>query len=355
MQKKKEKKIKKFLNKIKNNPYIIAEIGVNHEGSLSKAKKLINLAKEGGANAVKFQTYKAELLTSKKSPAYWDIKKEKTKNQYDLFKKYDKFNYEDYKKLSQHCLKKRIDFLSTPFDLNSVDFLNSLVPYFKVASADITNLPLLKKVGSKKKIVFLSTGASTIQEIKNALRILKKNGCPFIVLLHCILNYPTKKENANLNMIVSLQENFKNHVIGYSDHTLPDSLMSSLTTAYLLGAKVIEKHFTFNKKIKGNDHYHSMDHKDLKTLTNQLNNIYKLKGNLKRKAPIKNEKKSRLNARRSIVLRKNLKKNEIIKESSLIPKRPGIGISPMFWSKVLGRRVKKSLKDDHILRWKDLK
>ncbi len=350
-----KKKVKKFLNKIKFKPYIIAEIGVNHEGSIIKAKKMISEAKSAGANAVKFQTYKANLLASKNSPAYWDLKKEKTKNQYELFKKFDSFDQKEYKILSKYCIKKKIDFLSTPFDLPSVDFLNPLVPYFKIASADITNLPLLEKIGKKRKIIFLSTGASNLKEIKKALNILKKNGCPLVVLLHCILNYPTDKKNANLNMILHLKKNFKNNIVGYSDHTLPDKFMQSITTAYLLGAQVIEKHFTFNKKIKGNDHYHSMNKKDLKVLREHLDMISLSMGRASIKKPISSEFRSRLNARRSITLIRNIKKNEKIKKNDLISKRPGTGISPMFFYKIIGKRAKTNLQSDHILKWKDLK
>ena len=187
-------------------PYIIAEAGVNHEGSLKKAYKLIDFAKKGGADAIKFQTYKAEKLVIKNSPAYWDIKKRKTKNQFDLFKKYDHFEKEDYVKLYRHCVKKKIDFLSTPFDNESVDFLNPLVKYFKIASADLNNIPLLKKIASKKNQYFYQQELQILKEIKSSVKLLKKYGINKIALLHCILNYPTASHNANLNMINSLKK-----------------------------------------------------------------------------------------------------------------------------------------------------
>ena len=183
---------------------MIAEIGVNHEGSLSKAKRLIDAAAQAGAHAAKFQTYKAENLASVNSKAYWDTKLEKTKSQYQLFKKYDSFNEKEYIKLSLHCKKRKIDFLSTPFDINSVNFLNPIMKYYKIASADITNLPLIEAIAKKRKPVLLSTGASKISEIKFAVNFLKKKGCPNVSILHCILNYPTNYENANLNMIKSV-------------------------------------------------------------------------------------------------------------------------------------------------------
>ncbi len=334
---------------------MIAEIGVNHEGSIKVAKKMILMAKKGGADGVKFQTYKAELLASKNSPAYWDIKEEKTKNQFELFKKYDNFEIADYKKLHKFCKKINIDFLSTPFDEKAVDFLDPMVPYFKIASADITNYPLLKKIAKKKKITFLSTGASNLKEIERALLILKKNGSPLIVLLHCILKYPTKDGLANLKMISHLKLKFKNNIIGYSDHTLPNDEMDSLTVAYLLGAKVLEKHFTLNKKKKGNDHYHSMDYSNLLQFSKKIKFLNTLIGNSKIKKPIAEEKKSRRHARRSIVVKKFIKKGEKITEKKIIPKRPGTGISPMHWLSVIGKIATKNLFEDTIIKRSDFK
>ena len=166
-------------------PYIIAEIGVNHECSLSLAKKMIDQASQGGAHAVKFQSYKADKIASKNSPSYWDTREEKSTSQYSLFKKYDKFEMDDFKKLKKYCEKKKIDFLSTPFDNEIVDKLNPLVPLFKVASADITNLPLLKKIAKTKKPIILSTGASNLEEIKFSYNFLKK--MDQIKLLYCIV------------------------------------------------------------------------------------------------------------------------------------------------------------------------
>ncbi|MFM8778046.1 MAG: N-acetylneuraminate synthase family protein, partial [Acidimicrobiaceae bacterium] len=177
-------------------PYVIAEIGVNHEGSLETAKLLIESAKRGGADAAKFQTYKAGLIASKFSPSYWDTSQEPTTSQYELFTKYDAFGEAEYKELAAHCKKHEIEFVSTPFDLGAVDMLNPLVRYFKVASADITNPPLLKKVAVTGKPVILSSGASNIDEIDAALTILRSAGAKEICLMHCILNYPTRNENA---------------------------------------------------------------------------------------------------------------------------------------------------------------
>ena len=339
----------------KNSCYLIAEVGVNHECSLAKAKKLIFLAKKNGAQAVKFQTYKAEKLASRDSKAYWDIKKEKIKSQYELFSKYDKFEYADYYKLYKYCKKIKIDFLSTPFDLESVDFLDKLVPAFKISSSDITNYPLLEKISKKNKPILLSTGASSLNEIKKALKVIQTNKTKKIVLMHCILNYPTKKKDASLLMIQNLTKVFPNLVIGYSDHTMPDKEMSVLTTAYLMGAKVIEKHFTFNKKKEGNDHYHSMDFKDLKIFSNTIEKLKIILGKKEKKTYLMSEKKSRKYARRGIYIKSLIRKNEKLSKKNLICLRPAKGISAMDWKKVLGKKSLRELKPGKSLNTFDFK
>lgn len=330
-------------------PYIIAEIGVNHEASLIKAKKLIKDAKEAGADAVKFQTYKANKLASKYSPYYWDIKKEKIKSQYELFKKFDKFNYREYLILFNYCKKLKIDFMSTPFDVTSVDYLDKFMPAFKIASADINNFPLIEKIATKKKPILLSTGASNLNEIEKTIKFLEKKKCTKIVIMHCILNYPTRNENANLLMINSLKEKFSRYPIGYSDHTLPDKNLSSLLIAYTLGARVIEKHFTDNKKKNGNDHYHSMDKNDLKNFRYELTKLEVKLGNYKKKV-IKSEYIARKNARRSLVVNQDLKKGSILREHYIEVKRPGIGLSPENLYKVINKRLKKNIKKDQIIK-----
>ena len=338
--------------KSRKRPYFIAEAGVNHECSISMAKKMIDKAKNAGADAIKFQTYKANKIAAKISPYYWDIKKEKTKSQYQLFSKYDHFNYKDYKLLSGYCKKKKIEFLSTPFDSNAVDFLYPLVNIYKISSSDITNYPLLEKVSSKRKPVILSTGASTVKEIRNALKIINRK-VKKVILMHCILNYPTQNKDANLNMIRFLRDEFPHCIPGYSDHTLPNKDMSNLITAFFMGAKVIEKHFTLNKRFKGNDHYHSLDEKDLKNFNNKLDKILPTLGDYKKRF-IKSEIKSRKNARRSLVLNLNLKKGHKLKFDDLIPKRPATGISPIHIKKILGKRLKLNLLSDTILQWKHI-
>lgn len=335
-------------------PYIIAEIGVNHEGSMDQAKKLIDLAKKGGADAAKFQSYKADTLASKLSPAYWDTTKEPTKSQHELFQKYDQFEPEDYIALANYCKKNEIDFLSTPFDDQAIEFLNPLVSFFKIASADITNTPFLRKIANKGKPVVLSTGASTLDEIDMAIDTLQSAGCEQLALLHCILNYPTPFEQAHLQMIKGLISAYPEHIIGYSDHTLPDDAMTSLITAFLLGAVIIEKHFTYDKTLPGNDHYHAMDIKDLSRFVELINRITISLGKESCKKSIDTEEISRLNARRSIVLNRDVSKNHILTENDLIYKRPGTGISPLNWDKVIGSRTVRKLDCDYILKWSDI-
>jgi len=336
-------------------PYIIAEIGVNHEGSLDLAKKLIDLAKEGGADAAKFQSYKADTIASKHSPAYWDTAQEPTQSQHELFKKYDQFEPEDYLNLAEYCNKTKIDFLSTPFDDDAIEFLAPLMPFYKIASADITNIPFIRKIGAKGKPVVLSTGASTLEEIDIALDTLEKSGCPDIALLHCILNYPTPFEQAHLRMIKSLNRVYPEHIIGYSDHTLPDDAMTSLITAHLLGAVIIEKHFTNDKTLPGNDHYHAMDVNDLRRFVELIKQIHISMGEFCDKKPIKTEAISRLNARRSIVLKHDVAKGQKLSVDNLTYKRPGTGISPLYWDEVIGKTSMRNLKSDTILKWSDLK
>lgn len=338
----------------KSKPYLIAEIGVNHEGSIRQAKRLIELAKEGGADAAKFQSYKAATLASKHSPAYWDTRKEPALNQYELFQRYDSFDASDYIELARYCDRVGIDFLSTPFDDSSIEFLDPIVPFFKIASADLTNTPFLRKIAAKGKPIVLSTGASTLDEIDVALNVLGQAHCHSVVLLHCILNYPTENKYASLGMISGLKRAYPEKLIGYSDHTLPDDVMLPLLMAYIMGAVVLEKHFTHDKTLPGNDHYHAMDVTDLKRITQLIEQAYSLYGASEEKAPIDSEQIARTNARRSIVLARDVAEGKPLTMADLTYKRPGTGISPAHWDDVLGRKIKCALKADQVLCWDDL-
>ena len=315
-------------------PYLIAEIGVNHECSLKLAKKQIKLAKDCGASAVKFQFYKASKIAAKISPAYWDTNFEKTKSQFELFSSYDKFGLNDYIELAQYCSKLEIDFLCTPFDLDEVDFVSKYCKFIKIYSSDITNYPLLKKCSLSKLPIILSTGASNYDEISHAVNYLFQHGSIDICLLHCVLNYPTPVENARLSSICDLISKFPKCSIGYSDHVTPTDYMASLEVAVLLGSVVLEKHFTHDKTLSGNDHYHSMDHKDLRNFTNKLATYRKLfatNNNF-----LEKEESARVNARRSIYAHRDIQPGESITEDALICLRPAIGISPIHFDKLIG-------------------
>jgi sialic acid synthase SpsE len=329
--------------------YVIAEIGVNHEANIDLAKRLIYEAREGGADAVKFQSYKAETIAALDAVSYWDTSKESEVSQVALFKKYDGFNPEDYKILQDYSQELEIDFCSTPFDLDSVDFLDPLVEYFKIASADITNYPLIRKIASKKKPILLSTGASNIVEIKNAVNELQKYGATDICIMHCILNYPTEKINANLLMIENLREEFPTMLIGYSDHTTPDEFMILLSSAVALGAQVIEKHFTHDKTIAGNDHYHSMDIKDLRQFTKNLSVLKEALG-APQKHSIPSEAPARENARRSLHYSRALVEGEVLTIEDFISLRPAVGISPAEVDTYIGKELRIQVREFERIR-----
>lgn len=339
-------------------PYIIAEVGVNfydtakQEGitPLEAAKKYVLEAKNAGADAVKFQSYKADTIVSKNSPAYWDLSKEPTTTQHGLFQKHDHFNKEDYQILCDYSKELGIDFMSTPFDFESADYLNDMVDIYKISSSDLSNLPFIKHIAAKGKPIYISTGAAYISEIEEAVRAIREAGCKDICLLHCVLSYPTKNEDANLNMIKHLKDMFPDVKIGYSDHTMPDKTMTILTTAYLFGAEIIEKHFTLDKTLSGNDHYHAMDPEDLKIAVENFK-LLEVIGGKYEKTVLPCEEIPRREARRSLVLTRDLKKGDVIKAEDLILKRPGTGIKPEHMDIVIGRKVTLDLKEDTVLTW----
>ena len=332
-------------------PYIIAEAGVNHEGSLDTAYQLIDQSKEGGANAIKFQTYRASTLAVKNSPAYWDISKEPTTSQYQLFSKYDKFWINEFEKLKIRCEDVGLEFLSTPFDKESARFLDDLMSVYKVSSSDITNKPFIEAICSYGKPILLSTGASDINEIDRAVTWIE-NANIAVALMHCVLNYPTKNENANLYMIKGLKARFPRLTIGYSDHTMPGE-MENLETAVLLGAEILEKHFTHDKKLPGNDHYHAMDVRDLKKLVDRLDRLLETLGMME-KTSLDSEESARTNARRSLVSIRDLIQGEVINAGDLTYKRPGTGISPAEIDRVVGKIAAKTIREDDILQWEML-
>ena len=329
-------------------PYIIAEAGVNHEGSMEIAKRLVEEAAEGGADAIKFQTYKAETLAAKNSPSYWDRTQEPTASQFELFKKYDSFWKGEYEKLKSICDANDIEFMSTPFDVESAKFLNELMDVFKVSSSDITNLPFIEYLCGFNKPILLSTGASYLSEIFSAVNVIEKKG-NHLTLLHCILNYPTPDANAHLGMLSDLKNKFPEHLLGYSDHTMPKD-MRSLEIATILGARVLEKHFTHDKNLPGNDHYHAMNHEDLKSFIATMDRDLELIGGTK-KYSLPDEEPARKNARRSLVADTDISKGTVIERKHLTWKRPAFGISPQFINDLLGKKAMVDIKKDEILFW----
>ena len=241
--------------------------------------------------------------------------------------------------------------MSTPFDKESATFLNDLMDVYKISSSDITNKPFIEFICSFNKPIILSTGASYLYEIQEAVEWIDKYNLP-LSLMHCVLNYPTKDKNANLGMILDLKDKFKNKIIGYSDHTLPSD-MKVCELSYLLGARIIEKHFTFDKKLKGNDHYHSMDMNDLKVFNKQFSSNFEIIGPLKITS-LSSENISRDNARRSLVSTREIQVGEIIKSEDLTFKRPAHGISPRYFNEVIGKKVEVLIKKDSALKWNHL-
>ena len=339
----------------KNKTVIIAEAGVNHNGKLKFGKRLIDEAKKAGADIIKFQTYKAKKLTTKNAPRFWNWKGETKKKgtQYDSYSNLDSFNKNEYRQLINYCKKNKIEFLSTPFDEESANMLVEIgMKGFKVASCDITNHPFLEFLAKKKLPILLSTGASSINEIKEAVRIIKKSDNEKILIMQCTLCYPTKPQDANLLAINDIKRNFPKYLVGLSDHTLGIEIASA---SVLYGVSAIEKHFTFNKKLlKSADHWLSIDPGELKKLVENVRTINLSMGNGK-KIALKCENQARKFARRSIVANKKIAKGEVLTKNKIYFKRPGTGISPSLLKKVLGKRAKKEITYDKLITFKDLK
>ena len=335
-------------NDFVDRPYIIAEAGVNHEGDINIARRLIDEAKEGGAHAIKFQTYKANTIATKNSPAYWDLAKEPIDSQFKLFQKYDKFWKAEYEQLKCYCDELGIEFMSTPFDVESANFLNEMMDVIKISSSDITNKPFIEYLCSFGKPIILSTGASYLHEVQEAVEWIEAKQVP-VALLHCILNYPTDDRNAHLGMIKDLQKKFPNKIIGYSDHTLPND-MKVLEMATLLGAVILEKHFTHDKTLPGNDHYHAMDKEDLKIFHKNLDRIFTILGD-QHKHPLKEETPARNNARRSLVATKDISEGITITREHLTWKRPADGVSPKFIEDIIGKQTVRKIVEDETIQW----
>jgi N,N'-diacetyllegionaminate synthase len=326
--------------------FIIAEAGVNHNGDINLAIKLIDAAVNAGADAVKFQTFNTSdlVIAGAKKAKYQQETTGSQENQYEMLKKLE-FKPEDFRKLSNYAHKKGILFLSTPFDEKSVDLLETLnVPAFKIPSGEITNLPLLQHIAHKKKPIILSTGMSVINEIKTAVSTLKKEGTRDIILLHCISSYPALPEDINLKFMATLKRVFRLPV-GFSDHTTGIYVPAA---AAAMGACVIEKHFTLDKNLPGPDHRASLEPGELKKMVTAIRIVEKALGNGKRRLT-KEEKNIKKAARRSLVAVTDIPAGTIIKREMLGIKRPGNGIEPRLIDKVIGKKAKIAIKSDEIL------
>ncbi len=342
----------KFYKNLKNSksPYIIAEIGSNHNGKTHLAKKLILSAKKAGADCVKFQSWSVDTIFSKKKydDNYFlndDYRNRKDTNLKKIVKKYS-FSEKQLLSMSNFCKKINIDFATTPFSLSELNFLKKkLKPKFiKVASMDLNNHPFLKQIGKKKLPILLSTGLSNIKEINEALKILYKTGSKEIILLHCISKYPTPPKETNLNALISLKQKFR-LPIGFSDHTL-GTLAPSIASC--LGAKVIEKHFTLSKKMKGWDHKVSAEPLELKRIIDETKLVHKYLGKKIFKRP--ESKKIIQEFRRSAIANRDLKIGDQISMSDITFKRPGTGISPDKIYKYVGKKIKKNIKNDTVIK-----
>lgn len=326
--------------------FIIAEAGVNHNGSIELAKKLIDVASSAGADAVKFQSFKAEKLVTKKAKKA-DYQIENTQNkesQFDMIKKLE-LDYTKHQELMDYAVSKDIMFLSSPFDLESIDLLNKLgIEIFKVPSGEITNVPYLKKIAKLNKKVIISTGMTTMSEIEFALDILRENGTEDVSVLHCNTEYPTPMEDVNLNAMNTIKDGFKVPV-GYSDHTLGIEIPIA---AVALGATIIEKHFTLDKQMDGPDHRASLDPNELIEMVKAIRNIEIALGDGIKK-PSNSEKKNLKIARKSIVAKRDIKEGEKLTIENLDIKRPGEGLSPMFWENVIGQTAKRDFEEDELI------
>lgn len=328
--------------------FIVAEIGINHNGDPVLAEKLIRAAADAGVDAVKFQTFKAEDLVAVNTPKDEYMKKEtgSSESMYDMFKRLE-LPQNSYRSLKDLAESMGLIFFSSPFSESAVDFLFNLgVKVFKIASAEITNLPLLRYIGRKGLPVILSTGMSKMDEVKTAVRTLESSGCKDIILLHATISHPAKKEDLNLRAIATLKNEFK-FPVGYSDHT-DDIFVPSLAVAS--GAVLIEKHFTLDKLMDGPDHCHSMDPKGMSDMVKMIRDSEKILG-ASDKTCVKAEEDVRLLARRSIISKKGISKGTRIESSMITVKRPGTGIAPLSIDEVLGKVALVDIPSDETIKW----
>ena len=325
--------------------YIIAEAGVNHNGSFDLACEMVDAAKKTGVDCIKFQTFKSSNLVSHNArKAEYQIKTTGDTSQEEMLKKLE-LSYDEFLSLKTYCDKTGIRFLSTPFDFGSIDFLNTIdIPFWKIPSGEITNYPYLLAIARTGKPVVMSTGMCIMDEIEAAIKVLKENGTKDIKLLHCNTEYPTPFEDVNLRAMQMMRDTFGLEV-GYSDHTPGIEVPIA---AVAMGATIIEKHFTLDRNMEGPDHKASLEPDELAAMVRAIRNVEVALGS-GIKEPSNSEKKNIAIARKSIVAAKSIKKSEILTEDNLTAKRPGSGISPMRWSEVVGTKAVRNFEEDELI------
>ncbi len=331
--------------------FIIAEAGVNHNGQLELAEKLVDVAVKAGVDAVKFQTFKAEEVATKNAciAGYQEKNVGEKENQQMMLKNLE-LDYRDFKKLKKYCDRKEIIFLSTPHSVDAIDFLEDLVPAYKIGSGDLTNIPFLKKIAVKGKPVILGAGMSTIKEIKEAVDAVRDEGNDKIIVLHCTTSYPCPPEEVNLRAMLTMQKEL-DCLVGYSDHT--SGIMTPVMAA-TLGAVIIEKHFTLDKSLPGPDHKASLEPQELKELVEKIRDVEAIMGSDEKK-PTESEKEMMRSVRKSIVAAEDIPSGVQITEEMLAIKRPGTGITPKELRDVVGRFAKKDIKKDRLIEWSMIK
>lgn len=331
--------------------FIIAEAGVNHNGDINLAKKLIDSAKEAGADAVKFQSFKASrLVTASAEKADYQLKNTGcAENQYEMLRKLE-LSAEAHKYLKEYCDKVGIIFLSTPFDFESTDLLNSLnVPMYKISSGDLTNIPFLKYIAKRERPIILSTGMSDLGEIEEALTAIYSENNKDITLLHCTTSYPAPYQEVNLKAMLTIREAFKT-AVGYSDHT--EGIEIAIAAA-AMGASVIEKHFTLDRRLHGPDHKASIEPDDLRRMVTSIRNVERAMGDGCKRIKLSEADVKKL-VRKSVVAGCNIKKGSIISEEALALKRPADGIEPKFFHEIVGKIAKNDIMEDAPIKWCDI-
>lgn len=333
-----------------NKIFIIAEAGVNHNGKLSLAKKLVDAAKRAGADAVKFQTFRTENVVTGTAPMAEYQRKNigRKESQKDMLKKLE-LKYEAFKELKNYCDRNKIIFLSTPHSEDTIDFLESLIPAYKIGSGDLTNFPFLERVAKKGKPIILGTGMSTLKEVHDALNVIHKQGNRDIIILHCTTQYPCPLEEVNLRAMITLKEKLK-CLVGYSDHTLGITVP---VLAASLGAVVIEKHITLDKSLPGPDHKASLEPREFREMVKKIREVEIALGSNEKK-PTEHEKKILKLVRKSIVAKKDIAKGTKITREMLAIKRPGTGIEPKFLERIIRKISMSDIKKDDLIKFKKL-